>query len=39
MEGVDERPGHSDDKQQLRARLRRIEGQVRGLDRRFTPTG
>ncbi|MDO8391487.1 MAG: metal-sensitive transcriptional regulator [Actinomycetota bacterium] len=26
-------PGYSDDKQQLLARLRRIEGQVRGLQR------
>ncbi len=26
-------PGYSDDKQQLLARLRRIEGQVRGLGR------
>ena len=30
---MDERPGYSDDKQQLLARLRRIEGQVRGLGR------
>lgn len=30
---MDERPGCSDDKQQLLARLRRIEGQVRGLGR------
>ncbi len=28
---VDSSPGYSDDKQQLLARLRRIEGQVRGL--------
>ena len=27
------KPGYSDDKQQLLARLRRIEGQVRGLGR------
>ena len=26
-------PGYSDEKQQLQARLRRIEGQVRGLQR------
>lgn len=30
---MDERPGYSDDKQQLLARLRRIEGQVRGVGR------
>ena len=30
---VDTLPGYSDDKQQLLARLRRIEGQVRGLGR------
>ncbi|MCU1503216.1 MAG: transcriptional regulator [Ilumatobacteraceae bacterium] len=28
-----EQPGYSADKQQLQARLRRIEGQVRGLQR------
>jgi CsoR family transcriptional regulator, copper-sensing transcriptional repressor len=26
-------PGYSDDKEQLKVRLRRIEGQVRGLER------
>ena len=30
---MDNTPGYSEDKQQLLARLRRIEGQVRGLGR------
>ena len=33
MVGVDQIPGYSADKQQVLTRLRRIEGQVRGLQR------
>ena len=33
MIGVDAQPGYTNKKQQVQARLRRIEGQVRGLQR------